>query len=86
MEQKKITIQLFVVCATCGGELEATPKPAYTGEGSVGIQVGPCEQCKCQYEEGIKKGRKAALEWAYKQESDLQATEIGDAILRELGS
>lgn len=28
---------------------------------------------------------KAALEWAYSQETDLNATEIGDAILRELG-
>jgi len=30
-------------------------------------------------------GWKAALEWAYKQETDPQATEIGDAILVELG-
>ena len=32
-----------------------------------------------------KKTWRAALEWAYKQETDPQATEIGDAILRELG-
>jgi len=32
-----------------------------------------------------KEGWRAALEWAYKQETDPQATEIGDAILRELG-
>ena len=45
-----------------------------------------CGTMDCRTCEKIQsKAWRAALEWAEKQETDLQATEIRNAILKELG-